>query len=151
MYCDDPHDYPNFYIFTSLKAIKEYYNLSASELATWRDEGECPDRDELSQIDDCTIVTLVEKKATKEITSLKEIYSFRTSEDGDHWDRCVGGFFSSMDQLVQYVEALLIDKGFMSDEDINNTCRTLKKICTPNGLIPMTRRTSIISRSIQLY
>ena len=127
MYKEDPHDYPDYYVFTSLKAIKEYFNLTASELATWREEGECPDREELSSIDDCEVVSLVEKKTTKEKTELNEIYSFRTSYDGDHWERCVGGYFSSMDKLIQYVEALLIDKGFMSDEDINNACQTLKK------------------------
>ena len=128
MYSEASYDYPNEFAFTSLKALKEYFHLTASELAIWREEGECPDREELDRIRDCEIVSSVEKKTTKDRTELKEIYSFRVSPDGDHWgEHCVGGYFSSLDKLIQYVEALLIDEGFMSDEDIKIACRNLKK------------------------
>ena len=62
VYSEASYDYPNEFAFTSLKALKEYFHLTASELAIWREEGECPDREELDRIRDCEIVSSVEKR-----------------------------------------------------------------------------------------
>lgn len=116
-------DYEN-YCFYTLKDIKEYFGISPNELENWREDGEGPEGTELGEIFPCTIVEREERKKEK---PLKEIYSFRTSDDGDHWDRDTGGYFSSIEKVAQYIELYVPHISNISDEELQAFCERLRK------------------------
>ena len=112
------------YAFFTLKDLREYFKISPSQLATWREKGECPEDSDMSDILPCIIVEREEQKKEK---PFKEIYSFRTSHDGDHWNRDERRYFSSIEKLAQYVELYVPHISNISDEELQAFCERLRK------------------------
>ena len=114
-------------IFTNLDDIRDYFDLTPSQLNDLRWENECPDGLDI-QMMNCTIVQRKRKKtaAAADVRVTQEVLYFKTSKDGNHWERDKG-HFSSIETIIDYVRKYLAYDLSFNDDDIRGLCQALKK------------------------
>lgn len=114
-------------VFDSLEELAEYFDLSTEQLVRWKKGEETPWGD-YNPIIDCYRAerVLPAKKARPKKSDIAEVFRFRESYDGDHWENH-NGLFSSVLTIVQFIEQYLLDEKGMSGEAVQEICSKLKQ------------------------
>ncbi len=105
-------------IFDSKTDIRDYFGVSAKQLANWiNQEGDdWPDGVESGILEAIYITRKAPAKPGRPAKQ-KEVYHFRHSYDGDRWQWC-DQLFSTKEKLVEYLEAFLADEMRLEEDAI---------------------------------